>query len=414
MKKKRITRLLCALLIFLLLFSLLSCQSREGKVTYKENSHFEIVSEEITYSESFMEHANTRFTNLATIATEAYFDIHITETQKQHISESFTTTFLPIFYRIKIYEEELDRMLSAAEENIGADKVLSPLALYESALYNLGSRRSGMLFFELSLITVKDKEETARRRYLQYGEKRYLEDAERCAQLIASLSDMGEDRFIEALSATALITSTAFSLNRKNEENAFLLEDAELLYLLDRQAKGFLETCPTDAEWQTVGALINELIPLNASNLPYATMYALKNEGYFHHATRIMPSVLSLYASVAASLKEAATFSLNGEKAENTKAILSALKHSEQELRALDASLILYAKTDSERLKHAVEANAEQEELKSFLNAYTPIDCDQLLSTIRQASENEETALTSAVISYVAGVSPYLAFVLFH
>lgn len=414
MKKSIITRLLSALLIVIFIFSLVSCNSEKNEITYDKDRHLEVIEEEVVYSESFIENANIRFTNLIILITESYLDINLKDAQKQSISENFTKTLLPIFYRIKIQEDELLRLLSSAEENITKNEVISPFALYESALYNLGSRRSGMLFFEISLMTVKDKEATARERYEQYGYKSYLDDAQRCAALSASLSALGEEKFVDAISAAAFISSTAFSLNQKTEENAFLLEDAELLFLLDRQAKIFNENTLTDAEWQTVGALINELIPVNSSGLKYATLYALKNDGYFNNLPKVMPYFLSLYASVAASLKEDARFSLEGESEENRKAIISAFLKSESDIRAFDSALTQYAKTDSKRLESAVTANADIETLNAFINTYEPIDCEELLSFTKEALEDESYDMESLFISYLSGFSPYIAFVLFN
>lgn len=414
MKKSIITRLLSALLIFIFIFSLVSCNSGKNEITYDKDRHLEVIEEEVVYSESFIENANIRFTNLIVLITESYLNINLKDAQKQSISENFTKTLLPILYRIKIQEDELLRLLSSAEENITKNEVISPFALYESALYNLGSRRSGMLFFEISLMTVKDKEATARERYEQYGYKSYLEDAQRCAALAASLSALGEEKFVDAISAAAFISSTAFSLNQKTEENAFLLEDAELLFLLDRQAKIFNENTLTDAEWQTVGALINELIPVNSSGLKYATLYALKNDGYFNNLPKVMPYFLSLYASVAESLKEDARFSLEGESEENRKAIISAFLKSESDIRALDSALTQYAKTDSKRLETAVTANADIEALNAFINTYEPIDCEELLSFTKEALEDESYDMESLFISYLSGFSPYIAFVLFN
>lgn len=414
MKKINVTRLLSALLIFIFVFSLVCCDNRKNELSYDPNRHLEIIKGDITYSDAFIENANIRFTNLIVLITEAYLDINLKDNQKQSISEIFNKTVLPILYRIRIYEDELERLLSSAEENITKAEVISPFALYESALYSIGSRRSGILFFEISLMIIKDKEATARERYEQHGSERYLEDVKRYKSLAASLAEMGEEKFINTFSAAAFITSTAFSLNTKTEENAFLLEDTELLFLLDRQAKIFKEASPTDAECQTIGALINELIPINATGLGYATLYALKTDGYFNSLTRIMPCALSLYASVAEALKNHASFSLEGEKAENRKAIICALLESQDDIRALDTALTKYAKTNSERLKTAVTVNADGEALEAFLNAYEPIECDTLISEITKAYEDESADIESLIISYIAGFSPYISFVLFN
>ncbi len=417
MKKSTAARLLSALLIFILAFSLFSCENGENEIPYNENLRLEIAEEEVIYSEELILNINSRFTNLAALITEAYLDIKLKDTQKQSISENFNKTILPVFYRVKIYEDEIENILSAAEEAITENGIASPHLLYESILYNLGSRKSGMLFFEISLMIVKNKEETALERYEKYGYSSYLADAERCSALMASLTEIGEEKFVEAFSAAAFITSTIFSINLKTEENAFMLEDAELLYLLERQAEIFNESSLTDSEWQTVGALITELIPKDASGITLATLYALKNDGYFNNFARVMPQVLSLYASVAKALNDEALFSLEAEDTENKKAILSAVLKSENDVKALDAALMQYAKTNSERLKNAVIANADSQALETFFNTYEPISSDMLISSLKELSEKEsiETSqIKDLFISYLSGFSPYIAFVIFN
>lgn len=410
MKRTISLRLISALLIFILTFSLVSCEKNAKKTDYNPNYRLEVIKEEITYSESFIENIRDRFVNLSALLVEEYQEITLNAQQKQEISESFTKTVLPIIYRIRIYEDELDAVLSALEQALSKNGDISPFNLYETLLYNLGSKRSGILLFEISLMIIGDKEKTARERYEQYGYQRYLDEAEKQSALKSALGKMGEERFTDAFFATSFIFSTLFNLNEKTEENAFLLEDAELLFLLERQSEIFTENCPLDSEWQTIGKLIDELIPINSSNLNYATLYALKNDGYFARLARVMPSVISLYASLTENLKGDGLFSLEAESSENREALILTLVKSENEIRNLDSMLSQYAKVNSDRVKNAVESNTDRQKLQEFLDSYSAIDCEALISALK---EEESPDANELLISYLYGFSPYIAYVLF-
>jgi len=353
MKKKIIGKALYTLLIFIFLLALASCDRNNNEITYDENQRLEIEKEPIKYSDDFIEKANLRFTKSIVSLTESHLEMQLSDTQKKSISEQFSTTLIPIFYRIRIYEKELDLLLTGIEEYINKDNESgSPLyILYEQCLYTIGSERSGMLVYDLCLKKIEDKAKTAEARYEAYGYSWYLEEADRCNMISSELKDMGEKKFVNALTMTAFIASTASNIRAETNENAFLLTDAELLFILDRQGTLFESQCPSDSEWQTLGALITELIPTRSSDLGTATVYALKNDAYFNSLMRVMPDVFSLYASVAKTLKEDALFSLEGTPEEQNKAILLALVASEAKIRELDTALSTYAKTDSERLK---------------------------------------------------------------
>lgn len=417
MKKKIITKLLCALFLFIFVLFPVSCTDNNNEITYDENQRLEIIKEPIKYSDDFIEKANHRFTKSIVSLTESHLNLQLSDTQKKNISEQFNTTLIPIFYRIRIYEKELDLLLTGIEEHINTEKEsAAPLSmLYEQCLYTIGSERSGMLVYDLCLKKMEDKAKTAETRYEAYGYPWYLEERERCNNISSALKEMGEAKFVNALTMTAFIASTASNIKTETNENAFLLTDAELLFLLDRQGTLFESQCPTDSEWQTIGALITELIPARSSDLGTATVYALKNDAYFNSMMRVMPDVFSLYASVAKTLKEDALFSLEGTPEEQSKAILLALLASEAKIRELDTALITYAKTDSERLKNAVAAYADPDELELFKNTYKPISADELIAALKGASENISQApeIYELAVSYFSSLSPELAFVLF-
>jgi len=417
MKKKIIGKALYTLLIFIFLLALASCDRNNNEITYDENQRLEIEKEPIKYSDDFIEKANLRFTKSIVSLTESHLEMQLSDTQKKSISEQFSTTLIPIFYRIRIYEKELDLLLTGIEEYINKDNESgSPLyILYEQCLYTIGSERSGMLVYDLCLKKIEDKAKTAEARYEAYGYSWYLEEADRCNMISSELKDMGEKKFVNALTMTAFIASTASNIRAETNENAFLLTDAELLFILDRQGTLFESQCPSDSEWQTLGALITELIPTRSSDLGTATVYALKNDAYFNSLMRVMPDVFSLYASVAKTLKEDALFSLEGTPEEQNKAILLALVASEAKIRELDTALSTYAKTDSERLRNTVAAYTAPGELEAFKNTYEPISADELIAALKSASENigQAPEMHSLAVSYFASLSPELAFVLF-
>ena len=436
MKKYKIFKIAGILLLFILSFSLLSCDDKK-EIEYDENIRIEITKEHAEYDVDDLTDANVRFTKAAASLTEAYAGIDLKDKDMREISDKFNEKILPMLYRVKIYKEELDTILSeiekfASSENIQSNTEPLLLSIYEICLYVLGTERSGHLTYELSLELLNNRKVTALERFDKYGMSFYKIDASRCAMLYEDLEGLGQTKFTDALFMTSIVFSTAKSILNDAGESAFLFTDEELLFILEKQGESLKERCLSEDEWQIFGGLISEFIPKNSSDLNSATLYALKNfkfetdadielpEGYYKNlyfasAIRIMPKVISLFADTSKSLREENSFSLEGDTEEKLLALCSALMANEGGLRELDMALNTCAKLGENDLKTPIGSNSDTEELNGFMESYTALSCEGLIDAIegfKNKGEISYETLIDALVSYVFGLSPYLAFVL--
>jgi hypothetical protein len=412
MKAKKETRIFCVLLIFSLLFGLCSCYKTEEE--YDPSLRIEIEAGEIVYGEEFLENANARFANIVVYLLESYLGSILSEARKEALSTAFSSEAAPLFMKAGIYESEVSAILSEAEKCVmlSAAEGFSPailFSLYECSLYTVGSLRSGRLAYFAAERFLSDRIATAEKRYEQYGMSWYLADAERLKETAAAIREMGEGGFSSAVSILFFTFSLANQAGaEENKESAFALREEQLLSLLARQGAFFEAQGIEEADFSAIGALISEMIPDRPVSLSSALSYALKNENYFSEAARVLPSLVCLYADVAAALSSSGT-DINGA------AIARALLENEESFRASLEKIERYAMTASERERAALLSYVSEEMLSAFSSAYPAMDADALIEKIgRLAAEGGSAdALFADFISYLNFVMPYIAFVAF-
>ena len=411
MKAKKETRIFCVLLIFSLLFGLCSCYKTEEE--YDPSLRIEIEAGEIVYGEEFLENANVRFANIVVYLLERYLGSTLSEARKEALSTAFSSEVAPLFMKAGIYESEVSAILSEAEKCVmlAAAEGFSPallFSLYECSLYTVGSLRSGRLAYFAAERFLSDRIAMAEKRYEQYGMSWYLADAERLKETAAAIREMGEEKFSSAVSILFFTFSLANRAGaEENKESAFALREEQLLSLLARQGAFFEAQGIEEADFSAIGALISEMIPDRPVSLSSALSYALKNENYFSEAARVLPSLVCLYADVAAAL--------SSETDINGAAIARALLENEEGLRASLERIECYAMTASERERAALLSYVSEEMLSAFSSAYPAMDADALIEKIgRLAAEGGSAdALLADFISYLNFVMPYIAFVAF-
>ena len=411
MKAKKNVRFFCVLLILSLLFSLCSCYKTEEE--YDPSLRIEIEAGEIVYGEEFLENANARFANIVVYLLESYLGSTLSEARKEALSTAFSSEAAPLFIKAGIYESEASVILSEAEKCIssietGGEFSSLLFSLYECSLYTVGSLRSGRLAYFAAERFLSDRIATAEKRYEQYGMSWYLADAERLKETAAAIREMGEGRFSSAVSILFFTFSLANQAgSEENKESAFALREEQLLSLLARQGAFFEAQGIEEADFSAIGALISEMIPDRPVSLTSALSYALKNENYFSEAARALPSLVCLYADVAAAL--------SSETDINGAAIARALLENEEGLRASLEKIERYAMTASERERAALLSYVSEEMLSTFSSAYPAMDADALIERIgRLAAEGGSAdALFADFISYLNFVMPYIAFVAF-
>lgn len=430
MRKINSFKIGCILLLLILSTGLVACK-KESTPTYDESIHLEVIDKAVEYTSDDLVSANGRFTKIGvSLFGERY---------EERISDEFDTTVIPMLYRIKIYKNELSAVFDEIEKHVGDGNSDKPafLTFYDVCQYILGTERAGQVCYSTSIRILEKRTENALKNYDKLGYAFYKETAERCTALKDSIVSMGEGKFGNALSMTSIVISLSSCINAEIQESAFVLSDAEILFLLEKTANSFEEKQLSTDEWEIFGGWFSEILGItrltpSEDDINKTTLYALKNYTltdvydesnpntlykmyYFASAMRVMPQVISLYVDLARNLKAEGTFSLEGTTDDRQISLLTALSKCEVSIRELDLALNEYAKMDDGYLKSKITTTANAEEINGFISSRTALSCDEvidILTEIRNGKEIGYGELCDILISYTFKISPHLAYVL--
>ena len=410
-----------ALLIVTLILSLIACEKNDENKGDKDDTGYipdqsiDVIIEPIEYTD---ESAKVRFTDIGAKLFELHYGKAPSEKQKNSISAEFKKTLIPIFYRVRIYEKECDTLLTLTENTLEGEIteknfIESLFSLYNNALSTLGTERGGKLTYEVSLKVMQTKAKSAREKYENYDYPWHLDEAERCERLVLELTDMGYGRFISAISTSAFIISLLSDIEKGESDSSLALTDEEFLAILNRQGESFMKEKLTEEEWSILGGLISEIIPERAESFEGSMLYTLKTERYIISLSRVMPSVVELYAAVTEALHNEGSFSYK-DKAGNAYYLSSALLASADALRSLDASMKQNAVYSSESALGHIESAGLGESYSAFKDEYTSIDIDGFISRLSQMTKDSDyEEIKSALISYLSSISPEITFTAF-
>ena len=409
---------LCLILAIALLFCLLSCGGAPVDEGYDAAISFVIRQEAITYSDEFIETANNRFTEIAVHFIESYSGASLSAAQRQRVHAQFKKTFVPACLRVRVYQEELTLLLCELE---GLIKEAEPgttafAAVYERLLYSIGSRRSGALLLELAKSFVSSKQKTAQERYEQYGYDWYREEAEELATLQNDLCTMGEEKFGAVVSMASLLASSAMQVGAPASDGRLALSDADIRFILEYHAGYVMSVGITEGEAQVFGRLISHLIPERSGTLLSAHLYALKTDGYFVEAARVIPHFAAFYASLTTALRRNGELGFGGDSAAAARALACALNDSNEELLSFLAVVDRYMSTASQRELNAIKQSDASDALARFLAEEHAMTDGELTATIQalsvSTSADAAKELQAAFVSRLIGVAPYVIFTL--
>lgn len=415
MKKLNIRGALCILLIIAMLPHIFSCEKKDDK-EYLEGQRVEIIRESVGYSDEFIEKENLRFNDIAISVIEDNYGIKLNNEQKQKINQEFKKTVIPMLYRVRIYDTELEELFDTLQTYLDGD-TLTLTDVYKECVFLLGTTRAGMMLHELSVKIIGDRAAEAQEKYNKYKYEWYLEDATRCENIKDRLIEMGEGKFVNAVSIITALTSLFTSLRDGKGESAFLLSDAELIYILGYQSDRFKEYEISEDEWSTIGALFSEMIPSSPSTPSSALLYALKNENYLAESFKTMPDVASYFSMLMHALQSEGRFSLNASDDEKIMSIVSAVLTSRENFDALAYAISEHASTDTDEQERAISSFYTEEEISAFYDRYTKINSDELFARLSELSESEDPdsigVAKDAFICYITSIAPHIAFLLF-
>ena len=413
-------RILSLFLLLAMLFGCISC-SHEEKAD--PSLTLEILSPDVSYSDSFKKEASSRFASVLEGTVKLYRGIDTPKEKKSAWALTFEKEILALFREIKASEKEILSLLSACEEALAGvqenSTAMTPLYLfYQKASYLFGTVRAGKFFYRASLAYLADSAEESRARYEKYGYPFFLEDALRAESLADALaSSLGEEGFCTASAITSFALSVLFEgiTPKADGEGILPFGDADFLYILAYQGRSFEKQAISAEGWRAFAALLSEFLPENQNSLLESELYALKKEAYFERAAAAFPALVTLYASVTAKLHEDGLWSGEGTQSANERAICLALLDGTFPLDDCLFSVEETLKSASDAEASALAACAAQEAFSAFLAKNPPLSRDALIDGLRAIAngQGDGASLSSLFLGYAVGQMPYLAFALY-
>lgn len=398
-----ILRAVAMLLAFAMLFGCSSCSERTEE--YDETLRVEIIREDIAYTDEYVRTAEDRFVSIVSALIEHYGGA-LNVYQISKIRAQFRLNVIPMLYRIKIYDGELNEIFARLEEYVKEDDIPPFFTLiYNSALDVLGTNRCARLFHGTSLLILNAKVEKAEEKFNEYGFSWYGEEAERCRRIKSELQEMGEDRFTEAMSIFTSLISLGASIKQSDLDGAFRLEETSILYVIRYRTRIFTESAITEDEWALIGSLFTELIPQRSSSFESSMLYEMKKVSYLSEATRAMPELVALYSALAVAISDIPDVSFTLPYDEQAKVLATALLECESELYALCEALTEHAASDETSQRSLIVKHFGKEALEG----HAAISYDELITELEIiAAEGGIDALYDATVSYLYGIAPYL------
>ena len=340
--------------------------------------------------------------------------------QKQKLTSYIKDTLLPIFAGVPTYEGELLSICEYARQLADDFDKTSMLSVYTELASLLGNERNSVLCYEMTSLYLGYLRDDYRAKYEQTSYPWHLDDSEKCADMLNDLTELlGKENFAVAFdfSVLCLTLSSGLVMSEGEGNNSFKLNGSELNMLLRRHSMLLARKELSDAEWQAAFRIIEYIAQKKlhlASPLRNAVVSALADNSFLEGISPSINELIRLYESICLELsdEQCKTF-IDGDRTETVRAICSALSSREEELSLFLASIEELSVSDESIGLSELKAIGYGEKYGEFLNEYSSASAESLISSVRDfaASESDDvTALRRAVISYIYGISPCLAF----
>ena len=317
-------RFCCLLTVVALLFAATSCE-RNGQAGKEEDStRTGIVVEDVpvSYTEEQSEALATRLAELTVRLLHLQKGFRPDKNQTNEIKAYAKHEILPIFLKRSVHASEVESLCASAEalcdaaESDGGmnDWLSTVLSIHRQSLTLLGSARAGGVLYDTVLLWLDHEIDVCTERYEKYGYAWYFEDAERYRRQRAQVTDvLGEDAFTSASEVLFIGLSELRAVldgRLTDDSNADLLNDAELVVLLQKQAESFCAQPITEQQWATLcGVLQGWLLEQSA---PPPTLTAAQNAEWSVWMRRenalcgigsTIPQALSLYKAITNAMR---------------------------------------------------------------------------------------------------------------
>ena len=402
--KKCIKKAVSALLILSFILGASSC--REIEEEYDESLRVEIIPDSVVYTDEYLAAAEEQFVSIACVLLEHYSGTSLSVYQKSRVRAQFKLNVIPMLYRIKIYESELEEIFSEVEGYIQNEEIPPIYTLiYDCALETLGSHRCSQLFYGASLLIINAKIEKARESFDKHGLVWYEEEAMRCEGIKAGLTEMGEARFAETMGIFTSLATLGTSIRVSDETGVLHLNEASILYVMRYRTNEFMKSNISEDEWSLLGSLFTELIPARSLSFKSSMLYEVKKASYLPEAMKAMPKVIALYASMANEISKIPVVNFKMTADEQAALLAKLLTECEDELYTLSLALSEHAASNVESQRTLISKHFGKE----IFDSYSAISYEEFFSGLQEIEKKgDSAALYELTVSYLYGIAPYL------
>ena len=416
-------KIVSLLLVIAMLFGFASCRRDKETDESKGNGGLNIEVEELEYSEGAIAEATAGIVDLVTkIVGLLGYSEQIKNEDIEKIGDVFKNEVIPILVDVRIYPSELESLLLYADECVeiaeGADKdriktnIISDLYSKFSAV--LDKDRLGALVYELHVLAINKKLESAKEKYDKHGYAFYLEDVEYYNSLIKKAGELGREKFCDAVSVLTF-TISAFNESADFDDSGVSISAGDAVAILERQGKEFAKLELNSTDWQTVAEMCEAFIPKSPSDtLESKLLVILGNEDFFISAADAMTDLIEFYTSLTEDISEESIPAIeNKEEYAYEIAICRELMKKESELRVF-LSKIEEKVPGASRDAVTLMSSFDKDGYTKFESEYYA-DSDALILAIKAFVESPTGEnyglLESAYLGYAARINSAIAYV---
>ena len=294
------------------------------------------------------------------------------------------------------------------------------ISIYTELVSLLGNERNSALCYELLLQYLSYLRDDYRAKYEQTSYSWHLQDSEKCDSMLKDLTELlGREGFAVPFEFSVLCLSLTSGLlmSEGAENQIFEINAAELKMLLRRHSTLLAKRELSDAEWQAAFRIVEYIAQKKLhleSPVRDAVTSALADNSFLEGIAPSLNELARLYESVCRELSDEQCAILTGDdRTESIRVICVSLSSCESELFLFLAALENASVSDESIGLSELKAIGYGEKYGDFLNEYSSASKETLISSVRDfaISESDDvTALRRAVISYIYGISPCLAF----
>lgn len=410
-------RIISALLVIGMLFSLTACKKSKEEIPDKDKILI-VETEDPEYSNEAKDELAAKMTDISVRFMPIMGSPSVIEEKKKEREEFIKNEAFSVFEKIPVYQDEIYTLVECAEESLAlydeGDANREAIAdIYKRFNAVLGAERLGLLVYECLVLRIDKAVKLAQRDYDNYGGF-YIEDVEKYTDVLNRAKALGGDRFAGAFTALMFIATSAFAAV-DDTGTGIKVELADTFVILRKQGEKFADIDLGESEWHTVGEMFSRFNLANnmAGNFEDKMPIALDSDGFIPDALSVMPYIIDFYALLTKDISKENIDILEGDDALAKECVIcSEIIKNEQAFAELLS--ILDEKFPSPGSDSLATVNLYKREEYSAFCAQYHADANELLGAIKAFElaptvENYDL-LGEALIGYSASLNSVVTY----